>query len=44
MVELYKFLQEEHGLKDMHIKHYNMLLSTKGFLKVYHLDTSTKTG
>lgn len=42
MIELYKYLLEEHHLKNVHIKPYNILQSAQGGLKVYHLDTSNK--
>lgn len=37
LVDLYKHLLEEHGLKALQIKPQNILLSTRGQLKVYHL-------
>ena len=44
MVDLYKYLLEEHSLKALHIKPYNILLSARGQLKVYHLVTSRAVG
>ena len=37
MINLYKYLLENYGLKALHIKPGNILLSQNGQLKVYHL-------
>ena len=43
MVELYKYLQESCGYKNVHIKPSNILQASRraSGMKVYHLDTST---